>query len=81
MYIHPNFQKQSLGTFLLNSVFSRFTSVNKITLRVFEKNTKARNFYLKQGFREVSVRNANFITEITPSILMERIVKLKLSNK
>lgn len=74
LYIHPNFQKQGLGTVLLSSVFQQFPNVIKFTLRVFEKNIKARNFYLKQGFREVSVRNAIFGTEITPSILMEKII-------
>ena len=74
LYIHHNFQKQGLGTVLLSSVFQQFPTVEKFTLRVFEKNIKARNFYLKQGFREVSVRNAIFGTEITPSILMEKII-------
>lgn len=74
-YIDPNFQRQGLGTRLLKSVFDKFSGFNIFTLRVFQKNLKARKFYLKQGFCEVSVRDAIFITEKTPSILMEKVLK------
>lgn len=73
LYIHPNFQNQGLGTVLLNDVFHQFPNARKFTLRVFERNIKARKFYFKQGFRELSIRNAIFGTERTPSILMEKL--------
>ena len=74
-YIDPNFQRQGLGTRLLKSVFDKFSGFNIFTLRVFQKNLKAINFYLKQGFRELSVRDAIFGREKTPSILMKKVLE------
>ena len=74
LYIHPDFQNKGLGSKMIDSVLVRFPSVKKLSLRVFEKNTHARKFYQNKGFREVSIRDANFGTEKTPSILMEKLV-------
>ena len=74
LYVHPNFQHKGLGSKLIDSVFARFINHNRFTLRVFERNTYARNFYRFKGFYEVSIKNADFGTETTPSILMEKLV-------
>ncbi|HAZ49347.1 MAG TPA: hypothetical protein DDW76_32745 [Cyanobacteria bacterium UBA11369] len=72
LYIHPDFQNKGLGSKMIDSVLVRFPSVKKLSLRVFEKNTHAIKFYQNKGFCEVSIRDANFGTEKTPSILMEK---------
>ena len=72
LYIHPNYQNKGIGRFLINSILLDTDKLNKLTLRVFEANRNAINFYSSQGFNIISKREAVFGRERTISILMEK---------
>lgn len=50
LYVEPAFQKQGVGTALLNYVKEQF---QHLSLYTFEKNRVARSLYEKQGFKAV----------------------------
>lgn len=56
--VHPEIQRQSLGSELMKEVISdcRAKRVNAITLEVRVGNLKAINFYKKHGFKEVVIK-------------------------
>ena len=49
-------QRKGIGQLLFNQVEQDIQNLNKMTLEVRESNTKAINFYLKNGFKQISVR-------------------------
>ena len=49
-------QRKGIGQLLFNQVEQDVQNLNKMTLEVRESNTKAVNFYLKNGFKQISVR-------------------------
>ena len=49
-------QRKGIGQLLFNQVEQDVHNLNKMTLEVRESNTKAINFYLKNGFKQISVR-------------------------
>ena len=49
-------QRKGIGQLLFNQVEQDVQNLNKMTLEVRESNTKAINFYLKNGFKQISVR-------------------------
>lgn len=56
--IHPNYQRQHIGSLLLKEVFKECYAkkVLTITLEVRESNSKGINFYTKHGFNEFLVK-------------------------
>ena len=50
------YQRKGIGQLLFNQVEQDVQNLNKMTLEVRESNTKAINFYLKNGFKQISVR-------------------------
>ncbi|CDH00812.1 GNAT family N-acetyltransferase [Xenorhabdus bovienii] len=49
IFVLPEYQNRGIGLQLLNHAFE---VRNSLTLNVYEKNTKARQFYESQGFEE-----------------------------
>ena len=58
LYVLPEFQRQGIGTALLNEVKAavRSRGYRKLTLNVLPNNEAARRLYQAQGFQEVRVR-------------------------
>lgn len=51
IFVMNGYRQQGIGKKLLNEVKSRY---NTLSLSVYAKNQKALDFYLKQGFQQVS---------------------------
>jgi len=62
--IDPYFKRQGYGTALLNHLIKelRKRNISEILLEVRAGNKSAIQFYKKQGFKEISVRN-NYYTK------------------
>lgn len=56
--VHPNYQRQHIGSLLLEEVFKECYAkkVLTITLEVRESNSKGINFYTKHGFNQFLVK-------------------------
>jgi GNAT superfamily N-acetyltransferase len=50
LFVHPDAQRQGVGSALLKLALRR--GIRPVTLHVFEKNTSARRFYERSGFKE-----------------------------
>lgn len=50
------YQRKGIGQLLFNQVELDINNLEKMTLEVRESNTKAINFYKKNGFKQISVR-------------------------
>ena len=53
---NEEFNNKGIATKLLNNMLSNLNGVLNVTLEVNDSNTKAINFYLKNGFKAVSKR-------------------------
>ena len=51
-----DYRKCGIATKLLNFMISKYENIKNITLEVRESNKEAINFYLKNGFKEVTKR-------------------------
>jgi ribosomal protein S18 acetylase RimI-like enzyme len=72
LYVHPDYQRQGIGSQLIQVAIKAFPGVQKLQLDVFEGNQKGLAFYLKQGFRRLRMENEEVNGEIIPSIIMEK---------
>lgn len=54
--VDETYQRQGIGQLLFNQVESDIQDLQKMTLEVRESNTKAINFYKKNGFKQISIR-------------------------
>ena len=54
--VDDEYRKSGIGTKLLHFIESKYKDIKNITLEVRESNQCAINFYLKNGFREVTKR-------------------------
>jgi ribosomal protein S18 acetylase RimI-like enzyme len=74
LYIHPDYQRQGIGSKLFDSSLEAFPNAKVVRLEVEEENKKGLSFYLKQGFKEVERKTDEIEGEILKSIVMEKIV-------
>jgi diamine N-acetyltransferase len=72
LYIHPNYQRQGIGSKLFDSSLQAFPNAKFVRLEVEEKNKKGLSFYLKQGFKEVERKTDEIEGEELKSIVMEK---------
>ena len=54
--VDETYQRQGIGQMLFNKVEEDLPNLEKMTLEVRESNTKAKNFYTKNGFKQISIR-------------------------
>jgi len=54
--VDSNYRKMGIATKLLNKLEKTYKNIDNITLEVRESNKSAINFYLKNGFKEVTKR-------------------------
>ena len=54
--VNSNYRKQKIATKLLQFLENSYKNINNITLEVRESNKIAIEFYLKNGFKEVTKR-------------------------
>ena len=54
--VDETYQRQGIGQTLFNKVEEDLPNLEKMTLEVRESNTKAKNFYTKNGFKQISIR-------------------------
>jgi ribosomal protein S18 acetylase RimI-like enzyme len=72
LYIHPDYQRQGIGSKLFNSSLEAFPNAKVVRLEVEEENKKGLSFYLKQGFKEVERKTDEIEGEKLKSIVMEK---------
>jgi len=60
LYVHPEHQKQGVGSLLLAEVESAFPGVFSLQLEVIEANQRAIRFYESRGFERTSSRIDNW---------------------
>ena len=54
--VDSDYRKMGIATKLLNTLENTYKNIDNITLEVRESNKSAINFYLKNGFKEVTKR-------------------------
>ena len=52
-------QRKNYGSFIINKI-KKLNNIKKIFLEVSVENTKAINFYLKNGFKKIGIRKAYY---------------------
>ena len=57
--ITKSFQRKSYGSLIVNKI-KKLKDIRKIFLEVSVENTKAINFYLKNGFKKIGIRKAYY---------------------
>jgi ribosomal protein S18 acetylase RimI-like enzyme len=67
LYLHPDVRRRGIGTRLLDQV--RVASPHELTLHVFQRNTAARAFYERHGFRLVHAGDGSGNEEREPDAL------------
>lgn len=69
LYIKSNYQRKGIGKLLLNN-FIETHKPSKIFLHVEEKNQKAIDFYLKNGFLQIKKNSENILDYELNTIVM-----------
>ena len=72
LYVHTNFQRQGIGSKLVEQALKVFPNAKKMRLEVEEENRKGLAFYLKQGFKEVERKQEKVEGETMNVIVMEK---------
>jgi ribosomal protein S18 acetylase RimI-like enzyme len=72
LYVHPEVQRQGIGSQLFAAALKAFPNTEVIRLEVEEENKKGVSFYYKQGFREVERKIDAIEGEQMQSIVMEK---------
>jgi ribosomal protein S18 acetylase RimI-like enzyme len=72
LYVLPEFQRQGIGSALMEESYRAFPQAQQVQLDVEEQNLKGRAFYRKLGFREVGVKIDNVAGTKLNSIVLEK---------
>lgn len=72
LYVHPDYQRQGIGTKLMEETIQSFPGANRLRLEVEEQNQKGIDFYRKQSFLEISRRTEKVGDDTMPVIEMEK---------
>lgn len=70
LYVLPGYQGSGIGTALLN--FAIQASGNHMELWTFQRNTAARSFYERHGFKPVRFTDGSTNEELEPDVLYSR---------
>ncbi len=74
LYVKIEHQRSGIGSSLLNYIIKEFDFINKIQLEVEVGNSKAVNFYTKNGFGERILKNEEIENEHLKLVLMEKCI-------
>lgn len=72
LYIGQNYQRQGIGTKLMQSAISFFKGYKKIRIEVEEKNNKGVYFYRKHGFIIIGKKIEEIGNDKMPTVEMEK---------
>jgi len=72
LYVHPEAQRQGIGSQLLTAALKEFPNAKVMSLEVEEENKKGASFYYKQGFKEVERKIYEIEGERMRGIVMEK---------
>lgn len=73
LYVHPEYQRQGIGSQLLRAGITAFPSVHTIRLEVEENNQSAYTFYYKHGFRETERKEEHVEGDVIKVQVMEKV--------
>jgi ribosomal protein S18 acetylase RimI-like enzyme len=72
LYVLPTYQRQGIGTRLMDESFRAFPRTRRVQLDVEEENPKGRAFYKKLGFNEIRVKIDDLAGTKLNSIVLEK---------
>ena len=72
LYVHPSYQRQGIGTELLQSALAAFPTAQRLELEVAEANPSGRAFWTKHGFHESRRTQARIGDTILELVAMEK---------
>ena len=74
LYVHPNYQRQGIGSQLFKAAILAFPGAKRLQLEVEQENEKGLNFYRKQGFKELQKKEESLEGVTLHSIVLEKIL-------
>ena len=72
LYVHPRYQRQGIGSQLLQACITAFPTAHTIRLEVEENNHSAYTFYHNHGFRETESKEERVESDIILVIVMAK---------
>ncbi|MBX3082659.1 MAG: GNAT family N-acetyltransferase, partial [Anaerolineae bacterium] len=72
LYVHPKFQRQGIGSKMLDAALIEFPTAKTMRLEVEEENKKGYAFYVKQGFKDIDRKTETVEGEVLKIIVMEK---------
>ena len=72
LYVHPQYQRQGIGSQLLQAGITAFPTARTIRLEVEENNRSAYTFYHHQGFRETERKEERVEGDVIKVVVMEK---------
>ena len=74
LYIHPQYQRQGIGSQLLQAGVSAFPAVRTIRLEVEANNRSAYTFYQHHGFHETASQEERVEGDVIQVKVMEKLI-------
>ena len=72
LYVHPQYQRDGIGSKLLHAGSAAFPTARIILLEVEEHNQQAYAFYLRQGFRDMERKEERVHSDVIKVIVMAK---------
>ena len=74
LYVHPPYQRQGIGSKLLQAGITAFPTSRTIRLEVEENNQTAYTFYHNHGFRETESKEERVEGDVIKVKVMEKLI-------
>jgi len=74
LHVSPHYQRQGIGSQLINEAIKTFPKASKIDLEVEKQNYRALAFYKKHGFKKVGKKVFKVANVRLPCIVMEKTI-------
>jgi len=74
LYVHPQYQRQGIGSKLLEAGISAFPTVRTMRLEVEENNHLAYMFYHRHGFRDTERKEEQVEDDVIQVVVMEKLI-------
>jgi ribosomal protein S18 acetylase RimI-like enzyme len=72
LYVYPQYQRQGIGSQLLQASITAFPNARTIRLEVEENNRSAHAFYRNHGFRETESKEERVEEDVIKVMVMEK---------